>query len=101
MHKLTLLSILVPLFAASNAIAIEGDRDPAFGLNGQVVIAKPEQNGGNNTQPTGDLDILEDGRFIWAAPLEDGSVWVGRAWRVGTPDATFGSDGSGRITLPG
>ena len=101
MHKLTPLSFLVPLFAASNAVALEGDRDPAFGQNGQVVIAKPEQNGGNNTQPTGDLDILEDGRFLWAAPLEDGSVWVGRAWRNGTPDATFGNDGSGRITLPG
>ena len=87
-------------FTASQACALEGDVDPAFGTNGQVVILRPQQTPGNSSQPTGDIDVFADGRFIWAAPLDDGSVWVGRAWRSGAADTSFGSDGTGRITLP-
>ena len=93
------LCILLNL-ATPCASAMDGAVDPAFGTNGQVVIERPQQTPGNSSQPTGDLVVLADGRFIWAAPLDDGSVWVGRGWRNGTPDTTFGTDGTGRITLP-
>lgn len=87
-------------FTASQALAVDGDVDPDFGTNGQVVLLRPQQTPGNASQPTGDLDVLPDGRFLWAAPLDDGSVWVGRAWRDGSADTAFGSDGNGRVTLP-
>lgn len=100
MRLVLLMLCLLACFPVRNSLARDGDVDPAFGANGQVVILRPQQTPGNSTQPTGDLDVLADGRFIWAAPLDNGSVWVGRAWRNGTADTTFGSEGTGRITLP-
>lgn len=88
------------LFFFPHAHAHDGDVDPEFGANGQVVLLRPQQTPGNASQPTGDLDVLADGRYLWAAPLDDGTVWVGRAWRDGAADVTFGSEGNGRITLP-
>jgi len=100
MRASPLMLCLLLSFTALHAWALDGDADPAFGTDGQVVIVRPQKTPGNATKPTGDLAVLADGRFIWAAPLDDGSVWVGRAWRNGAADATFGSDGTGRITLP-
>ncbi|HEY6942148.1 hypothetical protein [Dokdonella sp.] len=88
------------LSIATNAHALDGDADPAFGDNGQVAITRPLVGGGNGTKPTGDLLQRDDGRYLWATPLDDGSVWVGRAFRDGTPDADFGGLGHGRVTLP-
>lgn len=85
---------------ASSAHALDGDPDPTFGDGGQVAITRPLVGGGNGTKPTGDLLQREDGRYLWAAPLDDGAVWVGRSLRDGTPDATFGGLGEGRVTLP-
>ena len=82
------------------AHALDGDPDPDFGTNGQVAITRPPDSGGNNSKPTGDLLVLDDGRYVWAVPLDDGSVWVARSLRDGTPDATFGGSSTGRITLP-
>lgn len=89
------IGVLAPL-----AHALDGDADPDFGTNGQVAITRPPDSGGNNSKSTGDLLMLGDGRYVWTVPLDDGSVWVGRAQRDGTPDATFGSNITGRITLP-
>ena len=88
------------LSITTNAHALDGDADPTFGDGGQVAITRPLVGGGNGTKPTGDLLQREDGRYLWAAPLDDGSVWVGRSLRNGTPDATFGGLGGGRVTLP-
>jgi uncharacterized delta-60 repeat protein len=101
MHPLPTILALLATLSATNAQALDGNPDPAFGTNGQLVLVRPQQTPGNGTQPTGDLDILADGRFLWTAPLDDGSVWVGRAWRNGSADVTLGSDGNGRIALPG
>ena len=89
-----LMSLTVPF-----AFAFEGDVDPAFGTGGQIVIPRPNSDGIND-KPTGDLVILGDGRFLWSAPLDNETIWVGRNWRNGTADSTFGSEGNGRITLP-
>ncbi|MGB0135235.1 hypothetical protein [Dokdonella sp.] len=94
------LGMLMGLLA-TDAHPLDGDPDTGFGTNGQVVLVRPQKTPGNATQPTGDLDVLADGRFLWAAPLDDGRVWVGRAWRGGTADTTFGNDGTGIVTLPG
>lgn len=83
---------------ATSACALDGDADPNFGDGGQVAITRPSDGGGNGTKPTGDLLQRDDGRYLWAAPLDDGSVWVGRSLHDGSPDAAFG--GGGRVTLP-
>ena len=85
---------------ASAAHALDGDVDPSFGTNGQVAIKRLPDAGGNNSKSPGDVLMLDDGRYVWAVPIDDGSVWVGRALRDGTPDALFGGNISGRITLP-
>ena len=84
----------------SGAHALDGDADPGFGGSGQVVITRPMDGGGNGSKPTGDLAVLTDGRYLWAAPLDDGAVWIGRASRNGSPDTAFGDTGSGRVTVP-
>ncbi|MEZ5462617.1 hypothetical protein [Dokdonella sp.] len=94
------LGLLACLFA-QEALALDGDADPVFGKNGQIALVRPQQTPGNAAQPTGDLVVFADGRLLWAAPLDDGSVWLGRAWRDGSADPMFGTDGTGRITLPG
>ncbi|MEO5560715.1 MAG: hypothetical protein ABIO49_12455 [Dokdonella sp.] len=81
------------------AHALDGDADPTFGINGQVTITRPNLKFPATTAPTGDLALLPDGRYLWAQPLGDGSLWVGRAFRDGSPDTGFGSDSSGRVTL--
>jgi uncharacterized delta-60 repeat protein len=91
------------LFACAwltSAHALDGDADPNFGTNGQVVITRPFITGGNPSKPTGDLVMLADGRYLWSAPIDDGRVWVGRAFRKGSADTTYGTEGNGRITLP-
>jgi uncharacterized delta-60 repeat protein len=82
------------------AHALDGDADPNFGTNGQVAIKRVLIAGGNGTKPTGDLLMLPGGSYYWAAPLDDGSTWVGRAFRNGAPDTTFGTEGNGRVHLP-
>jgi len=99
MLRFSLLAFVFAGLYALPAAALEGDLDPAFGEGGQVAIIREAAETGNGTRPTGDLAILADGRFLWAVPLDDGSVWVGRMKRDGTPDA-FGSLGNGRVTIP-
>ncbi len=99
MHRCRTLTLLAVAFTATPAFALDGDVDPAFGTDGQVAILRPTDQNGNGTRPTGDVAVLADGRFLWTAPLDDGSVWVGRMHRDGTPDA-FGDDATGRVTLP-
>jgi uncharacterized delta-60 repeat protein len=83
----------------STARAIDGDADTAFGINGQVTITRPHSASPTGTQPTGDLALLPDGRYLWASPLDDGSLWVGRAFHDGSADTSFGSDNTGHVTL--
>lgn len=91
---------LLMAVAASPVHALDGDADPAFGNGGQVAIRRPSDQNGNGIRPTGDLAVLADGRFLWAAPLDDGSVWLGRSFRNGRPDSAFGGNADGRVTLP-
>jgi uncharacterized delta-60 repeat protein len=100
MKRLAAIAACSMAALASPVHALDGDVDPGFGTNGQVAITRPPDSGGNNTKPTGDLLVLDDGRYVWAVPLDDGSTWVGRALRDGTPDATFGDAATGRVTLP-
>lgn len=93
------LILAVAAMNAVPAIALDGDVDPAFGDGGQIALIRPTDQNGNGTRPTGDVAVLADGRFLWAAPLDDGSVWLGRRLRDGTPDA-FGPSSDGHITLP-
>jgi uncharacterized delta-60 repeat protein len=86
------------LFASMGAHALDGDPDLSFGDGGQVTIARPGSGFVTGTQPTGDLLVLPDGGYLWSSPLEDGSVWVGRALHDGAPDHVFGP--TGRVTLP-
>ncbi|HJU38979.1 MAG TPA: hypothetical protein VJ724_05350 [Tahibacter sp.] len=82
------------------ALAADGDVDLAFGDAGQVTIARPP---GAPTSPTpvGDVLGLADGSYLWSIANENASVWLGRTRRDGSADATFGSDGTGRVALTG
>lgn len=97
-----ILFLIVPMlsFAVPCAFALDGDVDPAFGVGSQIIIPRPDNDGDTSAKPTGDVVVLGDGRFLWSAPLDDDTLWVGRHERNGTADPTFGSDGNGRITLP-
>jgi hypothetical protein len=92
--------VLMGLLGCGVALAADGEQDAAFGTDGQLTITRV---GGDESvtgmEPTGDLVVLPDGRFLWAAPLKDGSLWIGRALRDGAADAGFGDDGSGRVRL--
>lgn len=101
MCTLRLLLVLITGFSSQHILALDGDADPAFGTNAQVALLRPQQTPCNCSQPTGELENLPDGRFPWATPLDDGSVWLGRAARDGLADPMFGIDGNGRSTLPG
>ena len=87
MHNLALFPFLVALFAASTAIALDGDRGSVFGEKSQVVIAKPEQNGGNNAQPMGVLGTVKDRRLPWAALLADAALELQLVVVAGLADA--------------
>ncbi|MBX3693431.1 hypothetical protein [Dokdonella sp.] len=95
---LGLVVVLVGL-SASAALPFDGEVDSSFGNGGQVALTRPSDQGGHGSRPTGDLAMLPDGRFLWAAPMDDGSVWVGRMLANGSPDA-LGGHGDGRITVP-
>jgi uncharacterized delta-60 repeat protein len=72
--------------------AASGDPDPAFGSNGQVMIARPDAFALANAW-IGDIATLPDGRVLWV--MEDGAdrAWVMRLLPDGTPDSGFGTDG--------
>jgi uncharacterized delta-60 repeat protein len=99
MHRMPILPFVMAAFYALPVAAFDGDVDPSFGTDGQVALIRPTDQNGNGTRPTGDVSVLADGRFLWVAPLDDGSVWLGRMHRNGTPDL-FGLDPGGRITIP-
>lgn len=99
MHRIPILPFALAAMYALPAVALDGDVDPSFGTDGQIAIIRPTDQNGNGARPTGDVGVLADGRFLWTAPLDDGSVWLGRMQRDGTPDV-FGLDLSGRITIP-
>ncbi len=99
MGRTPTLACLLAAMSAPCAMAFDGEVDPGFGGVGQVAIIRPSAQSGTGSRPTGDLAMLADGRFLWAAPLDDGSVWVGRMQANGTPDS-FGGSPDGRITLP-
>lgn len=90
---------LVLLFALHlPALAADGDVDPDFGDAGQLTIERPPDLP-TSTQPTGDLALLADGRYLWIAPVSDGHVWVGRMFADGSPDPAFGNEGNGRVLI--
>jgi uncharacterized delta-60 repeat protein len=92
--------VLMGLLGCGVALAADGEQDAAFGTDGQLTITRVGGDGSvTGMEPTGDLVVLPDGRFLWAAPLKDGSLWIGRALRDGAADAGFGDDGSGRVRL--
>ena len=95
-----LVNFLVMALAMHGAFARDGDVDPTFGAGGQILIPRPDNHGDTNTKATGDMVVLADGRFLWSAPLDDETIWIGRNARDGTADTTFGSEGNGRVTLP-
>jgi len=84
--------------AAQSAIAADGDVDLSFGDGGQLTIARPP-GAPTAPTPTGDVAALADGRFLWSMSNEDGTMWVGRAYRDGSADTTFGTEGTGHVTL--
>lgn len=96
---LAVASALCLALGSPLARAAEGDVDLSFGQQGQVAIAHPDPDPGNGMMPTGDLARLQDGRHLWAVVLPDRSTWIGRAFRDGSADATFGTS-DGRVTLP-
>lgn len=95
-----LVTFLLMILAMHGAFAGDGDVDLTFGAGGQILIPRPDNHGDTNTKPTGDVVVLADGRFLWSAHLDDDTIWVGRNARNGTADTTFGSEGSGRVTIP-
>lgn len=88
-----LVCVACPAFAA----AADGDVDPTLG-GGQVTLARPPDFPTAPT-PTGDVLGLADGAYLWIMANQDSTVWIGRTLHDGSADATFGSDGSGRVTL--
>jgi uncharacterized delta-60 repeat protein len=88
---------VVCVLLSSAARAADGDVDPSFG-GGQVTIARPTEFPTAPT-PTGDVLGLADGAYLWIMANQDSTVWIGRMLPNGSADTTFGSDGTGRVTL--
>ena len=94
----TFACVFVLALASPFALAADGDVDMSFGGIGQVTIARPP---GVPTvpAPTGDVLALADGSYLWSMSNEDLTLWIGRTLHDGSPDTTFGSDGTGHVTL--
>ncbi len=65
---------------------------------GQVTITRPP-GAPTAPAPTGDAIALADGSYLWSMSNDDSSLWIGHTLRSGSPDISFGDDGTGRVTL--
>ena len=91
------LAWMVSAFFSPLALAADGDVDLSFG-GGQVTIARPTEFPTAPT-PTGDVLGLADGAYLWIMANQDSTTWIGRTLHDGSADTTFGTDGTGRVTL--